>query len=256
MTEKYIIIAITGIIQSWGAPSTLNPNSGSPRNSYGVPTLSGLTGCINSALGIKRGEESPVDPNKLKIVIREDVTPTFNRDYQIAQNHHHGFRAPESATKEIPKIFLEEGSYLVAMGYNHKNGEHVINMIEEALNNPHYAPYYGRRAHVPLIHSLLGSIKTDNPVKWIKEAPLITTKINQNNIRKIYSNIPISDSRTINQKDVPTSTNPKTRKFKERSIYITQTHKTPETNYEEKYGILAGVEKIKNLIGETVNVYQ
>lgn len=171
---KYLALALTGPIQNWGANSQFNPNAGAPRNTSTVPTLSGVLGLINSAMGLPRGEAPPYNAQDFHFIVRCDNNGIVGRDYQIAQRRHHGFWVRgNSGTKEIPKMFLQDASFTVLIGHDDTE---IIDNIERALANPTFAPFLGRRAQTPSLPILVGSVTiddTDEIVGVIEEAPLL-----------------------------------------------------------------------------------
>lgn len=171
---KYVGILLQSTMQSWGGASTPNPNDGASRGTEMFPTKSGVLGLIRSAMGIERGLPDVVDLPGTRMLIRSDNSGKLMRDYQVVRRAHHGY-SPGSgrqtlSNKQIPKDYLVDAAFLVLVGHE---DEHVVKAIAEALQNPKWALFYGRKACVPALPVYLGVLSTETPRSVLKEMPIL-----------------------------------------------------------------------------------
>lgn len=172
-------------LQSWGGKNMLNINAQSPKTTETQPTKSAVLGLIRSALGIERGEDDALGLKDMRFIVRCDDSGIMLRDYNIAQRTHHGFRA--GTTKELPAYYLEDATFVALLGADNYE---KIKRIDEALKNPMWAPFLGRRAYVPSLPVSLGIIYSDDPLETIKSLPLFWNVKDRN----LTKTIKISDS--------------------------------------------------------------
>jgi CRISPR system Cascade subunit CasD len=226
-------------MQSWGAVNLPDVNAESPRNTYMKPTKSAVIGFIRSALGETRDQEPQYDYNSLHMLTRTDRPGIIVKDYNVAQRTHHGFKA--GATKVIPKYHLQDSTFCVLLG--HENNE-FINSIAKAIENPKWAPFIGRRAHILTLPPYLGIIETDSPREIIQTLPVIwDQKEHKQKTVLITDSMFNNQEKTNEMVDLAVNFNPKKRKyglrsFAEYSIEIKRETETINLSTIDQYAIL------------------
>lgn len=234
----YIAMVFHAPLQSWGSVNMPDMNRASGRRTYNHPTLSGILGIVRSALGEKRDEDSILNPEEFRLITRRDREGKLSRDYNVAQRSHHGFRA--GANKEIPKFFLEDTTFTVMLGHTDAQ---LINRIASAMENPTWAPFLGRRAHVPHLPILLGKITINDPIRYLtEELPLLEGKTYKAVKKIVITDTTISDpdGQLQTTQDFPLSFNPKDKQYSLRTSQILTyeieskgNYSTLAENYEE-----------------------
>lgn len=160
-----------GTMQSWGGVNMAEINRNSPKNTEMSPTKSAILGLLRSSLGTERGEDDTDNLKSLHILTRIDCPGLLARDYNVAERIHHGFRA--GATKEIPRYNLQDATFITLVC---SLDEALIQKLDDALQNPKWAPFIGRRAHVPTLPVLLGKTEHPEPANFLEELPVFWRK--------------------------------------------------------------------------------
>lgn len=149
-------------------PTTLLLKASSPMQSYGTdesrldnrntiyyPTKSAIIGMIAAAFGLKRdGSNADIlgidlnTLNSLRFGVRIDKKGTLINDYQISKQHimrdygRHPKKSEESAILSN-RYYLSDAVFLIALESDDYN---IINKIHDALLNPYWPLYFGRKA--------------------------------------------------------------------------------------------------------------
>lgn len=215
---KYLVLTLHGALQSWGGESTPTPNAGSPRTTETMPTLGALYGLIRASMGDDRDTERP-ELHDTHVFIRGDRMGSIARDYQIARRTHHGFIAGNTVV--TPKMHIQDATFTVLIGHP---DETIVNHWAQALTKPVWAPYLGRKAHVPSLPVLAGTITTDEPLRALKhDIPVLWgAELGDKKRVPILTNQPLleaTDERVI--KDVPLRYNPSQRSYAESTMHRT-----------------------------------
>ena len=127
-------------MQSWGQQSRFVV-----RDTATEPTKSGVIGLIAAALGIARDDDAAiVELARLRMGVRVDREGTVERDYHTVQNvpdtegkHHRGV--------ESWRYYLAGALFLTVL----EGQETELRRLHQALANPRWPPYLGRRAFLP-----------------------------------------------------------------------------------------------------------
>lgn len=212
---SYLILQFSGVLQSWGGVNLQEPKKVSPRTTLTFPTKSAVLGIIRSSLGLGRDDESPVLVGVADdIVIREDRRGWLSRDYQVSQLEHHGIKVEKNG-KEIPKDCIADGSYLVAANV----GEDNVDDIVRALNDPLWAPFLGRRAHVPSTPLLVAVVAVDDIVSTLQRAPLVVDGGGDERNVRFISSERRSGWSPVTVTDVPDSFDTSRRLYGSRTVF-------------------------------------
>lgn len=140
-----LLLRLSAPMQSWGVMSRF-----SRRDTGKEPSKSGVIGLMCAALGISRDEATEDNPLfteliKLKMgvcVIREGI---LQSDYHTAQN----IAKADGGTKDTElstRFYLADADFVVALA---GDDFQRLEMIQNALKNPKWQLFLGRKAFVP-----------------------------------------------------------------------------------------------------------
>lgn len=170
-----LLLRLAAPLQSWGVDSKFET-----RRTEREPTKSGVVGMLAAALGRSRSE--PVnDLNSLKFGVRVDREGKFLVDFHIA-------RAVESiyVKKNDSYItyrhYLQDAVFLVGL---YGRDDDFLREIEEALKNPYYPLYLGRRSCPPTLPLCLGIRECGLLEALENEKPLVTERSGNNSDNKL-----------------------------------------------------------------------
>lgn len=134
-----LLLRLSAPMQSWGVQSRF-----SIRDTGREPSKSGVIGLLCAALG--RGRAEPVDDlAALCMGVRVDQEGSVAYDYQTAMNvlkAGGGIKATETSRR----YYLSDARFLV--GLDGKDLE-LLSLLHDALRDPHWPLYLGRKAFVP-----------------------------------------------------------------------------------------------------------
>lgn len=140
MTAQSLAICLDAPMQSWGVRGR-----GIVRDTATQPTKSGIVGLVCCALGTSRDDHAGIARiADLRMGVRVDREGIIERDYHTTQN------VPTTTgtghrTVESHRYYLADALFLVVL-----NGDtHVLHDIYQALLQPRWQIYLGRRAYVP-----------------------------------------------------------------------------------------------------------
>ncbi len=144
-----LILRLAGPLQSWGEHSTF-----ADRDTVAFPTRSGLIGLLAGAVGLARGESlSRFDP--LGFTVRVDAPGVPLTDFHtvggglpaartvpIADGKH---RSGDTGTIVSRRRYLSDAVFTVAV----TGPDQLLTELVEALREPRWQPYLGRRSCPP-----------------------------------------------------------------------------------------------------------
>lgn len=135
-----LLLRLVGPMQSWGIDSRFTV-----RHTGREPSKSGVIGLLCAALG--RPRTAPLgDLAALRMGVRVDQEGTIQVDYHTAQQVYKASGGPPKATEVSHRYYLADARFLV--GLAGQDGE-LLKQIHEALADPVWPLYLGRRAFVP-----------------------------------------------------------------------------------------------------------
>ncbi len=168
--KSYLLFQLYGPMASWGDIAV-----GEQRPTLGHPTKSAITGLLAAALGIKRQEE--VIHNQLsdgyRLAIRVDASGSLLRDYHTIQvpppqrgRVFHTRKDELDVEKHQLNTLLSSRDYRADAHYTvalwERNGPYNLPALKQALEQPHYTLYLGRKS-CPLARPLQPRlIKSEN----------------------------------------------------------------------------------------------
>lgn len=199
-----LLLRLAGPLQSWGGESKFEV-----RRTMNFPTKSGVIGMLAAAFGYSR-EDSLDELNKLKFGIRIDKEGKLIRDYH-------------TVVGEKPYItnryYLSDAIFLVGLESNDKS---FLVSIENALKNPAFPLFLGRRSCPPTMPIILGIYDT-NLITSLKNEQWLLEEWRQKRIYdktecklRIITNSDDNNDAVI--RDVPVSFSPVHRKFTWRRV--------------------------------------
>jgi len=138
-----LLLRLAGPMQSWGVQSRFTV-----RDTGLEPSKSGVVGLLCAALGRKR-HERVADLAALRMGVRVDQEGTMARDYHTAGKEGILRASGKVERKTLvvsSRYYLADARFLVAF-----EGDDLILLrdLHDALRDPHWPLYLGRRAFVP-----------------------------------------------------------------------------------------------------------
>ncbi|PIE54095.1 MAG: type I-E CRISPR-associated protein Cas5/CasD [Dethiosulfovibrio peptidovorans] len=231
--SRYLIVRLQGLFQAWGRHTfeTYRPTEV-------FPTRSGITGLLGACLGLKRTDFEALRALDLSysygvrvdgerevfIGISDDGTPqkewrgyTLSKlnDFHTAQNVRTVGGSNPKETEITHREYLEDLCCTVAIAQRAEN-EYGLDRLREALQNPCFTPFLGRRS-CPLARPLL---EDDIDAASLNHALLLIPP----GFGTIYSEEPMrDDSVMMRVRDVPVFG--RYRQFETRYVYVSNVTK-------------------------------
>jgi CRISPR system Cascade subunit CasD len=133
-----LLLRLQGPLQSWGTRSRFDY-----RDTWTYPTKSGVAGLLAAALGRDRREDVS-DLAALRMGVRVDRKGVLKVDYQTAQGV---LAADLKAKRDVQswRYFLSDAAFLVGL----EGDEGLLGELHDALKNPRFPLYLGRKGYVP-----------------------------------------------------------------------------------------------------------
>ncbi|MCR4392391.1 MAG: type I-E CRISPR-associated protein Cas5/CasD [Candidatus Acetothermia bacterium] len=134
-----LLLRLQGPLQSWGTRSRFDH-----RDTWPYPTKSGVVGLLAAALGRDRREDVS-DLAALMMGVRVDRKGVLKVDYQTARNIIPASLSSPNRDVQSWRYFLSDAAFLVGL---EGDGE-LLRQLHEALKNPRFPLYLGRKSYVP-----------------------------------------------------------------------------------------------------------
>jgi CRISPR system Cascade subunit CasD len=150
-TQAVLVLRLEGPMQSWGLRSRWDV-----RDTGTEPSKSGVLGILGCALGWKRGDPRFMElSSQIQIAVREESPGVVMNDFQTITGLNRQAdgklkKATAGKHREItiivsPREYLSDARFLVLI----QGPEKIINACAEALKNPVWPVYLGRKSCVP-----------------------------------------------------------------------------------------------------------
>ncbi|UWE08713.1 type I-E CRISPR-associated protein Cas5/CasD [Actinacidiphila bryophytorum] len=172
--ERGLLLHLAGPLQSWGERSHFNE-----RDTARFPTRSGVMGLLAAALGRSRGEPLG-DLTRLSLTVRTDRPGVLLNDLHTVGG---GLPSRETVTtaegKKRPgdtgtllthRAYLADAAFTVALTSADPSDRGTISACAEALREPQWPPFLGRRSCPPEGPLLIG--ETDDALRHLLHLPL------------------------------------------------------------------------------------
>lgn len=176
---KTLALHLSGPLQSWATTALVKTRVDTDR----APKAKAIRGMLAACHGIKRGEEYPESIQKAKIEIITLKSGSVVRDFQIISNR----AGEEEYLSRIGQIMARgrttSKDYKVAVADN-SGGNSIVRRtylgdasfivlitgatpedtqsLTEAVLNPVWSPYLGKKAFAPTFPFMLGCVDSDN----------------------------------------------------------------------------------------------
>lgn len=152
---------MAGPLQSWGTDSHFET-----RKTDRYPSKSAVIGILAASFGYRRdADQKIVELNDIDFAVRIDQPGRLLRDYHTAVKY-----KPNGSfdrTYVTNRYYLEDAVFVVAIGHEDEN---LMDGIEEALKQPYFQPFMGRRS-LPLPFDFLLGITEENVVESLRKVP-------------------------------------------------------------------------------------
>lgn len=146
---KTLTIRLTSPLQSYG-----NEASFARRTSGDYPSKSVVVGMVAAALGYRRDDQRISKLNELSFAVRVDQRGKNLTDFQTVE-------WKKNTRKITYRNYLQDAVFMVGIG--HEN-DAMIDKIKQALKNPKFQLFLGRRSNVPAGILDLKSFSNTNPI--------------------------------------------------------------------------------------------
>lgn len=158
---KTILLKLAGPLQSWGTNSYFES-----RKTDRYPSKSAVIGMLAASFGFRRDEDEEITKlNDIDFAVRIDQPGRLLRDYHTAAKYK--LNGSFDRTYVTNRYYLEDAVFVVAIGHEDVK---LIDRIEEALEEPYFQPFMGRRS-LPLPADFLLGVTEENPLESLRRAP-------------------------------------------------------------------------------------
>ena len=158
---KTILLKFAGPLQSWGTDSHFET-----RKTDFYPSKSAIIGIIAASFGYERNEDEKIQElNKLDFAVRIDQQGQLLRDFHTATKYKNNGAFDRNYVTN--RYYLEDSIFIVAIGHE---DEVFMNKIEEALKQPYFQTYMGRRS-LPLVADFFIGIRDMGVIESLQELP-------------------------------------------------------------------------------------
>ena len=159
MTMATLLLRLAAPLQAWGSGSKFNI-----RGTEREPTKSGVIGMIAAAMGIQRND----DPEKLRPLTALRFGVRVEKEGKLLKDFHMVHEKKTSHLTE--RYYLSDAVFLAALG---SNDTELLDKIAEALKNPVYPMFLGRRSCPPTLPIVIG-LRDGDLINTLKEEPDLT----------------------------------------------------------------------------------
>jgi CRISPR system Cascade subunit CasD len=151
-----LLIRLAGPLQAWGSAARFTR-----RGTENAPTKSGVLGLLAAAQGRSR-EQDLSDLAALRFGVRIDQPGRRLRDFHTAHHADSGKSMPLSE-----RFYLEDAVFVAGLEGDHK----LLHLLYEALLEPRFLPYLGRRSCPPSRPLDMGPPREGSLKQVLEEAP-------------------------------------------------------------------------------------
>lgn len=222
-----LVLRLAGPLQSWGSRSRFVK-----RTTEAAPTKSGILGLLAAAKGYRR--QDPIeDMLDLRLAVRTDQPGVLLRDFQTA--HHLVTNAPMPLSD---RYYWADAVFTAFV----EGRDEVIEGLDEALRDPAYPLYLGRRSCVPEGRLVLG-VETDALADVVANTPWQAGRRHQRRTKiglvtlDVQADVGVFGGLTPRRQlqDVPISFDPERREYAVREV-VDHTVQVPNPEFDEQAG--------------------
>lgn len=162
-----LLLRLAAPLQAWGSCSKFNI-----RNTEREPTKSGVIGMIAAALGIQRNEDNEKlkQLGELKFGVRVEKEGKLIKDFHMVRVAKNSYMEIEKQSDVTQRYYLCDAVFLAAV---ESEDIQLLKKIEDALKNPVYPLYLGRRSCPPTLPLVWGIRDGTLKETLVSEPPLI-----------------------------------------------------------------------------------
>ena len=158
---KTLLLKFAGPLQSWGTDSHFET-----RHTDQYPSKSAVIGLLAACLGYQRNDDSDIQHlNDLDYAVRVDQTGQTIRDYQTVKKYKKNGELDRNYVTN--RYYLEDAVFIAAVS---SSDSRWIDEIAEAVKNPYFQPFLGRRSCPPQADIFLG-VNEKGAVAALTELP-------------------------------------------------------------------------------------
>lgn len=144
-TRKLLVLRLQGPLQSWGDASVWEE-----RNTWLLPSKSGVVGLIGAAMGLERGDQRLAElSDAITMAVRADRSGSPMKDFHTVTGHplRNTMGKPKATGNTIitRREYIQDACFTVVI----ETDKEWHDRIAEALEDPHWPYYLGRRCCVP-----------------------------------------------------------------------------------------------------------
>ena len=137
-----LLLRLTGPMQSWGTQSRFQV-----RDTQLEPSKSGVIGLLCAAEGTTRDNFARINTlANLKMGVRADCEGIKEYDYQTVRGILSADETDDTRSSVGKRYYLADASFLVGLESNDLN---LLKYMQDALANPHWFLFLGRKSFVP-----------------------------------------------------------------------------------------------------------
>ncbi|MGL5405782.1 MAG: type I-E CRISPR-associated protein Cas5/CasD [Propionibacteriaceae bacterium] len=219
-----LVLRLAGPLQSWGARSRFTR-----RMTEAMPTKSGILGLLAAAQGLRR--EDPVESLLgLRLAVRTEQQGSLLRDFHTAHHQVSGESMPLSQ-----RYYWADAVFTAYI----EGPNELIQGLDEALSDPAYPLYLGRRSCVPEGRISLG-VKYEPLAKVVASTPWQANAMTQRRCKTPMETLEVQADEGVflgvesvrQLQDVPLSFDPVRREYAVRAVVDT-TVDVPNPRFED-----------------------
>ena len=196
-----LLLRLAAPLQAWGADSKFET-----RKTGREPTKSGVIGLLAAALGLRRDEtESLARLAQLQFGVRVEREGRLLVDFHMARNEE------KDRSYVTYRHYLEDAVFLVGLA---SEDETLLQELEQALNNPAFPLYLGRRSCPPTLPLCLG-LRQENLLDALQAEPALCAGTGEPS--RIVVDAAPQEPGAAALRDVPLSYDPRHRQYGYRS---------------------------------------
>lgn len=219
-----LILRLAGPLQSWGVRSRFVR-----RTTEAMPTKSGLIGLLAAAQGLRR--QDPLEELlELQLAVRTEQPGTLLRDFHTAHHQVTGVSMPLSE-----RYYWADAVFTAYVS----GREEVVEGLSDAVSDPAYPLYLGRRSCVPEGRLRLGVV-ADSIDKVVRETPWQATGSYQKRMKQSVVTLDVQADAGVfegltarrQMQDAPLSFDPERREYAVREVVDT-TVEVPNAQWTE-----------------------
>lgn len=219
-----LMLRLAAPMQSWGTDSKFEV-----RKTNREPTKSGVVGLLAAALGVRRDQTEVLHRlNRLRIAVRVDREGVLLRDFHTAKS--------EKTSYVTRRYYLSDAVFLVGL---EDEDEDYLRSLEQALRNPVFPLFLGRRSCPPTLPLCLGMRDSSLEQALRAEPSLVPVRrgdTKESKVRVLLETGPETYGAVV-QQDLPLSFSPEHRQYGYRAVReeVWDTVPIPETTEHDPF---------------------